>query len=352
MNRTVSDAGIDKKTGFFRADAARRSAHLGRGVSPEAVLAGVKGSEFIRYREKWRAAGDFIMTPDWPLHLDVDTNYTCNLSCVMCPLGAGGFPVDYPKKFLDFDLYAQVLAEGAEKGLASIRLGVTGEPLLRPDILDFVRLARDLGLLDIMLITNGLLLTPEISTGLIQAGLTRLMVSLDAAGPETYGRIRRGGDFGRVVDNVLAFLDQRARAGLELPLVRVSFVRMSINTGDETDFREFWQDRADYLAFQEYANILEREDADYFRSDRRRVSEFRCQDPFQRMSLFVNGDLFPCCSDFGRLAPLGNAYQETVARVWQSEAAVRLRRLHKNGRFAEDPICRRCALSSTGIENP
>jgi radical SAM protein with 4Fe4S-binding SPASM domain len=342
---------FSNRPGYFRADGVKRSAHLARGFSPESVLAEIKGSAFLRYREKWQAAGDFIMTPQWPLHLDVDTNYTCNLSCVMCPLGAGGFPVSYPKKFLDFSLYKKVLTEGADQGLASIRLGITGEPLLRPDILDFVRLARDLGLLDIMLITNGLLLTREMSAELIESGLTRLMVSLDAARSRTYDRIRKGGDFGRVMENVLDFLALRSQAGSDLPLLRVSFVRMSLNEEDDEDFRRFWEERADYMAFQEYANIMEREETDFFRQDRPRVLEFRCPDPFQRMGLFVNGDLFPCCSDFGRLAPMGNAKHDTISQVWQSKAAVRLRQLHKNGGFASDPICRRCALSSTGTEN-
>jgi radical SAM protein with 4Fe4S-binding SPASM domain len=125
---------------------------------------------------------------------------------------------------------------------------------------------------------------------------------------------------------------------------------MSLNTGEKDAFYDFWKERADYVSIQAYANILEREDTAFFADQRPLAAAFRCPDPWQRMSLFVNGDLFPCCSDFGRLAPLGSARDTTVARVWSSESARRLRRLHRQGRWSEEPVCRRCALASTASE--
>jgi radical SAM protein with 4Fe4S-binding SPASM domain len=175
------------------------------------------------------------------------------------------------------------------------------------------------------------------------------MVSLDAVRPETYRRIRRGGDLERVAGNVLDFLELRRASGRDLPLVRVSFVKMNLNEGERSGFHQFWKDRADYISYQEYSNILEREDTAFFTERRHRTAAFRCPDPWQRMSLFVNGDLFPCCSDFGRLSPIGNAYHQTVSEVWLSEAAAELRQIHRHGRWQEAAVCRRCALSSTGV---
>ncbi len=340
---------MSRPTAYRQRDETERACLVTENRSPDTVLAHHLGHRFLEYRENWRETEKFNLIIPWPLHLDVDTNYTCNLSCVMCPLGADGFPVDYQKKLLDFDLYRQVLEEGAAAGLASIRLGITGEPLLRPDILDFVRLAKEAGLSDIMLITNGMLLDRDMGRGLIDTGLTRLMVSLDAIRPETYRQIRRGGDLDHVVDNVLGFLELRRTLDRDLPLVRVSFVKMNINIGERDEFHHFWKDRADYISYQEYSNIMECKETDFFTERRRRAAGFRCPDPWQRMSLFVNGDLFPCCSDFGRLSPLGNAYHNTVSDVWLSRAATELRDLQRNGRWQDAPICRRCALSSTGV---
>ena len=94
---------------------------------------------------------------------------------------------------------------------------------------------------------------------------------------------------------------------------------------------------------------MESEETAYFSENRRQVSDFRCPDPWQRISLFVNGDLFPCCSDFGRLEPMGNAYHDTVESAWLSSAAEDLRQLHRAGRWRESDICRRCAANSTAV---
>jgi hypothetical protein len=337
---------MDPAAGYHRADDARRWKQVGR-RGPDDALAPRFGSRYRAYRRAFEAAERMEHHPDWPLHLDVDTNFTCNLACVMCPAGAGGFPASYPNKWLDRDLYRRVLDEGREHNLAALRLGITGEPLLRPDIVDWVRMARDAGVMDVMLITNAQALTPTRSAELIDAGLTRLQVSLDAVRPETYRRIR-GGDLTVAVRAVENFLEQRNRRGLDLPLVRVSMIEMSLNQGEVEAFQSHWTDRADHVSIQAYANILERQETAFFPDRPARAPAFRCSEPFTRLSLLVNGDMFPCCSDFGRLAPLGRAGDESVFEVWNGSAAQRLRDLHAQGQWRRHPICRRCAEASTG----
>jgi radical SAM protein with 4Fe4S-binding SPASM domain len=227
-----------------------------------------------------------------------------------------------------------------------MRLGITGEPLLRPDILDFVSVAQNLELQDIMLITNGMLLDAEMSAALIDSGLTHLMVSVDAARPETYNRIRPGGALDTIKRNLDQFLGLREKSGNRLPLVRVSFIKMSLNWDEQDEFTAYWSGRADYLGFQEYANILGRRNTDYFAGPKPSAENFRCADPWQRMALFVNGDMFPCCSDFGRLTPLGNANATKVKDIWRSRGAARLREMHRLGQWEDHPSCQRCVNAS------
>jgi len=62
-----------------------------------------------------------------------------------------------------------------------------GEPLLHPDILSFIRIATDSGI-EASFYTNGLLLTDELSTSLVEAGLRSLCVSDHVRG--TSDRVR------------------------------------------------------------------------------------------------------------------------------------------------------------------
>ena len=341
--------GMPDDTSLDRDDQSRRVAFVDAAASPDEVLAAIKGARYLEYRKKWAEAGRFEHAPDFPIHLDVDTNYSCNLRCIMCPQGTSGFPITYQRKLLDFNLYQEVMLECAEAGLASVRLGITGEPLLRPDIVDFVRVAKNLNLLDIMLITNGMLLNGDMSAALIDAGLTRLMISVDAARPETYNRIRPGGDLDTLKRNVDQFLNIREQSGSPLPLVRISFVKMSLNWDEQSEFEKYWSDRADYLGFQEYTNILGRRRTDFFAGPKPSAKGFRCADPWQRMALFVNGDLFPCCADFGRLSPLGNANVTKVKDIWLGRGAVRLREIHRLGQWKDHPSCQRCVSASMDV---
>ena len=62
----------------------------------------------------------------------------------------------------------EVIDEGISKGLKSIRLNYINEPLIRRDIIKFIKYARDAGILDIFFSTNGSLLTDDVSRDLIK----------------------------------------------------------------------------------------------------------------------------------------------------------------------------------------
>lgn len=89
----------------------------------------------------------------------------------------------------------------AAHGVRAVRL-TGGEPLVRKDLPDLVRLLADIeGIDDISLTTNGLLLE-KLANPLAQAGLNRVNLSLDTLQPERFARITRGGsleDFWRGV---------------------------------------------------------------------------------------------------------------------------------------------------------
>jgi molybdenum cofactor biosynthesis enzyme MoaA len=150
-------------------------------ADPEARLSAMLGPRFAAYRRAF-AAAEAGLRPSAPLHLDIDVTTICQLACPMCPTG-GADGLHFPGLGLVMGegLYQTALREAAELGVPSIRLGMTGEPLLIPDIDRWVAEARAAGMIDIGLITNGQSLTDEMALRLIMAGLTRLMISVDAA---------------------------------------------------------------------------------------------------------------------------------------------------------------------------
>ena len=211
---------------------------------------------------------------------------------------------------------------------------------------ELIKYAKDIGIIDIFISTNGMLLTKKMSASLIDAGLTHLMVSLDAATPETYSNIRVGGNFDRVVKNILDFLSVRERMKSELPLLRVSFIKMQKNIHELDDFIHMWSEKSDYIAIVGYLNNINDTKTNNCLSinkpSGKKIEKYYCNQPWTRCTIFANGDVFPCCMNYGRSAPIGNIYNEKLSSIWYSEKMNFIQNIHKDGNYHLHPVCFKC----------
>jgi cyclic pyranopterin phosphate synthase len=110
---------------------------------------------------------------------------------------------------------------GIAKKIGIVKVRVTGgEPLVRRGVAEFLSSLKGLGLEDISLTTNGVLLE-SFADPIRRAGISRINVSLDSLDPEKYARITRGGD----LSAVLRGLEQADRAGFSPIKINVVTVR-------------------------------------------------------------------------------------------------------------------------------
>ena len=106
--------------------------------------------------------------------LYIEPTTKCNLNCKMCFRHTW---FDEPICDLSLEDYRQVLST-MPKTVQTIFFGGMGEPLFHKDILEMIRLAAQTGA-EVELLTNGTLLTEEMIYGILDAGLTRLWISID-----------------------------------------------------------------------------------------------------------------------------------------------------------------------------
>lgn len=157
----------------------------------------------------------------WRL-LQVESALACNLRCVMCP-----WP-EYAKRAKNRGIMTPDIWNAIRPHLPQVRsVDFTGggEPLLQPNLLDWVREAHAAGC-ETGILTNGLLLTESKAAKLLEAGVDWICVSMDGATEELYAQIRIGSNFERVAKNVGNL--SRLRVG-KTPKLMLNFVLMTIN---------------------------------------------------------------------------------------------------------------------------
>jgi MoaA/NifB/PqqE/SkfB family radical SAM enzyme len=160
-----------------------------------------------------------------PRKVYVEPTNACNLACATCVRHAW----DEPEGYMAWETFAAVLDGVAADGTIAF-MGL-GEPLLHARFLDMVRRAKERGL-RVEVTTNALLLDEAMAAGLLDAGLDQLVVSIDGASAEAFGRVRSGASLGRVVENVRRLHDARGPNYGPGMRIGVEFVAMRSNVGE------------------------------------------------------------------------------------------------------------------------
>lgn len=331
---------------FSDTDSRKVSRLISDRVDPVAVLTAEIGPAFADYRRQWEAVRTFREDQDFPLHLDYEMMFRCNLRCPMCLMS---LPVEdrsrygEPEKRLDPVTVRGLIDQGAEAGQKAMGFGGLWEPLLAPELPDLIAHGRRQGLVDVMFNTNGLLLTEKTGRALIEAGLTRLMISLDAATAATYDRMRSGSDFETVVANIENFLDLRRRLGRTLPLTRLSFCRTAVNEHELPAFLERWHGRVDFFSIQAYGRYDSADPPGFPRGRNPVPPPGRCAQPHKRLLVRHNGQVLPCCDASGLPLVVGDIYGQSLAEIWRGPQLAKLRAALAAGDFSGPAaICLAC----------
>ncbi len=158
----------------------------------------------------------------------VEPTSACNLRCRICMRNSWSEPMGS----MEMATYRR-LVDGL-RGVPSLRTIAFwgfGEPLLHPNIVEMVALAKELGS-KTELITNGLLLDREMAEGLVMAGLDTLVVSVDGTSPESHADIRSGADFRLVQENVEGLHAVRRANSRDNPEIGLEFVATRRNVSE------------------------------------------------------------------------------------------------------------------------
>jgi radical SAM protein with 4Fe4S-binding SPASM domain len=171
-----------------------------------------------------------------PLKIEMDITNQCNIRCVMCSFSD---PIIGSRKRKDVSKETFLRwADEMFSWATQVGLLFGAEPTLNPNLLSFVRIAKEFRVPNVYFSTNAMKLTPALTGDLIEAGLDEINVSLDAGKKMTFERIRRGAKWDTVVGNLKSLRDQKVTRGLSRPRLHLSFVMMRSNVQELPQFIE------------------------------------------------------------------------------------------------------------------
>jgi len=288
---------------------------------------------YREYRRKWVENPKKHIVEEFPIHLDLESTSGCNLKCPMC------FQSYNPPKpgFMDFNLFKKIIDEGAEKGLCSVKLQYRGEPLLHPKLVDMVRYAKEKGVIEVMFNTNATLLTEDKSRAFVEAGLDKIVCSIDGYTKEVYEKIRVGAKFETILNNIKTLQRVKKEMGSKKPIVRVQMVDTPWNHDQIKGYLRFWGKIADQVGIEEMQD---------WRLDKNApdtpTPEFCCPQLWQRLVILWDGKVVPCCGDHYQRMVIGDAATTKISEIWLGDKMNQLRELHMRGEAHKINICKSC----------
>lgn len=275
--------------------------------------------------ENYKKISNGIFDFNNPLCVDIETASICDLACPHCFREH----ILTPDKIMDFNLYKKIIDEIVLLNVPSIKLNWRGEPLLNPKICDFIRYAKENGILEVAINTNATNLTESMSENLINSGLDLIIYSFDGGTKETYEKMRPGrfkkNKFDQVINNIKNFDKLKTKLKKNFPITKIQMVMTEETRNEIENFYDLFHDFVDEITVTPYSErggnlndisaSQKKKIEDYFLknnlpSDTPYMidsenqifisnSRLPCDQIFQRLMITYDGRVAMCCMDWG-----------------------------------------------------
>lgn len=286
-----------------------------------------------------------------PFSLHIFASHRCNLKCAYCLHSLPPETVrgkGFRKELMDFALFSRCIDSATlfpERCRVLIFAG-WGEPLAHPRIADMVALAKRRNVADrVEIVSNGTLLTHDLSNRLIDAGLDRIRISIQGLDSAAYRNVAGVDiDVETLREEIAYFHSRRGNARLYLKTVDAAVPREE----DQQRFLAMFSGICDEIAIEHVIPVIK--EADLSKSgasfDKRHCGGKAedvtvCPFPFYMSVVHPDGSYAPCCSS-ERPMNLGNVGETPLPDLWNGERLRAFRIAHLEGRRGDCAVCKNC----------
>lgn len=295
-----------------------------------------------------------VLPLDTPYLVQIFPCYACNFRCGFCIYALErekhGYISDVP--FMSMELYRKCIDDmkGFPQKLKMLRFAAIGEPLLHKNIAEMVAYAKQADIAQsVDIVTNGSLLTRDMSDALIDAGLDRLRISVEGLSEKDYERNAHAQvDFEQFVSQIRYFYEHSKGTHLYVKIIDY----MVREPERRAQFFELFQPICHSIAIEHLTPTIA--EIDYKKLSRGMAADKPqngeillraeiCPQGFYMMQINADGKVVPCCS-MKYPAVLGDAGQNTVPEIWNGAEFNRFRRAMLESRSKAGAVCQACSL--------
>jgi radical SAM protein with 4Fe4S-binding SPASM domain len=289
-----------------------------------------------------------------PLFYSLEATNVCNYRCKYCPQGnpdGQGFK----KGQMSTVLFESILKQIAGlRPVSQLYLTGNGEPLMHPSLEEFIFISNKYDFIP-SFSSNGSLFSQERIRALSDSGKFSLTVDFSPS-KEIYETYRSGGSWNTVHSNLKNLLILKKRRGRDYPKIEIrDMSTIAISSEKEREkslfdlknlFKDFLVERFSQLKVHRWIGNI---DPKIIRSQVKGNKYKLCTHPWSLFVITWNGDVLPCCRDFGSEYVLGKIdSQDGISNIWNNERIRALREALVAKRPEKIDICKNCDRPWTG----
>lgn len=307
-----------------------------------------------------RVALENVIPLETPFSVEIDVCSQCNFTCNFCFHADKREVRESGVRFgrMSMELFHKIVEDMKRfpEKVKKVRLFEFGEPLLHPRLPEMIRAIWDAGVAEyVEITTNGVLLTPDLGRELVEAGLSRINISVSGVTEEKYREVSGHKiDMATFLANLKHFFENKKGCHVYVKLADDG----SLTQAEEEKFYALFGDLCDEIYIERLSPIWR--DTDINSAMESPVGPYGqplaykkvCPLIFTRMVINYDGIAVACCVDWKRQYVIGDVARESVYDVWNGAPLRELQLRHLRGEREEVPMCKGCtALMSCTIDD-
>lgn len=287
-----------------------------------------------------------------PAFISIEPTTICNLKCPQCFTTDAKFT--RPKGKMDAELFENIIRQSSQKAFY-LNLYFQGEPFLHENLSLFIHNAKNAGFY-VVVSTNAHYLSEDNITQIMDAGLDRLIVSLDGTDEKTYLQYRQGGDFDKVTSGICLLAEMKLKQQRHHPYIELQFLLHRKNESQRKRIKDFGKSLGvDKVTLKTMQIIDDRSASEWIPRKRSRYSltadgtiniksklPNHCFRMWNSCVVTWDGDVVPCCFDKNADHTMGNIRRKELYAIWENAAYQNFRKRVITGR-KNIAICRNCS---------